>query len=69
MVKPQDVIELALKRVTPILDAAEAALAPHNFEAYRRIVLREFGDRGLTADLKELFRNAARNGTEWNGPE
>ena len=38
-------------RITNVLDTAEAALPPERFKAFRRVVLRAFGDRGLTADL------------------
>lgn len=57
-------------RITNVLDTAEAALPPERFKAFRRVVLRAFGDRGLTADLHQLLgRSVVGNGKDRNGPE
>jgi hypothetical protein len=70
MVRPRDIDALLKRRIGYILDVAEAALPADRFPAFRRIVLKEFGDDGFAADLLCLFeRDAAgseRNGTGGN---
>ena len=66
MVRPRDIDVLVKRRIGLILDVAEAALPADRFPAFRRIVLKEFGDDGFAADLLRLFEEAA-TGTERNG--
>lgn len=70
MVKPRDIETLVRRRIGFILDVAEAALPADRFPAFRRIVLKEFGDDGFAADLDQLFKEDAagseRNGTGGN---
>lgn len=53
------------RRKRRILLVAQSALPPAQFEAYRKIVLDEFGKSGLQSELEEAFRRhdgKARNG-------
>jgi len=43
-----------------ILTYAEAALPESQFKAFRKLVLDEFGKRGLVSDLEQLFINSKR---------
>lgn len=52
-------LDLRLKRV---LDAAALVLPPERFPQYRKIVLDEFGRRGLLKDLERELRNLDRHG-------
>ena len=62
MVDRRDIVRLINHRVTVILDAAEAAfLAEHQFKAFRRLVLREFGEECLQSELKALLQRPGRN--------
>lgn len=66
MVTRRDIVDLANVRINHILDVAEASLPPCNFEAFKRIVLKQFGDRCFVADLDRLLSGSAA-GLEWNG--
>lgn len=51
------------ERKNTILDSAEAAMAPSQFAAFRRIVLKAFGNNGFEAKLKLTISEMERNGT------
>jgi hypothetical protein len=59
MVKRDDITALAKDRVGTVLDAAEAAMPPANYKAFRRLVLKQFGSDGFEADLDRLLRGQA----------
>lgn len=65
MVDRREIKTLVDRHMTHVLDSAEAALPQERFQAFRRIVLRALGDRGLTADLVELLDRSDRR--DWNG--
>jgi hypothetical protein len=67
MVDPRQVIELVNGRLTNVLDLAEAALPHSQFEAFRRVCLREFGDRGFKNDLRQLADSGRDAGMDGNG--
>ena len=62
MVILQTVSELLHVRLKRVLDAAALGLPPGQFPHYRRIVLDEFGRRGLLKDLERELRNLDRHG-------
>lgn len=54
MVTTAQVLKLVNSHVTNILRAAEVGLLPRQFEAYRTLVLNEFGRNGLARELERL---------------
>lgn len=62
MVILHTISELLRVRLKRVLDAAALALPPGQFVQYRRIVLDEFGRRGLLKDLERELRNLDRHG-------
>ena len=54
MVSKIHVLELVNHRVTRILLVAEASLPLSQFQAFRKLVLNEFGRNGLVAELDRL---------------
>ena len=62
MVILQIISELVDARLKRVLDAAALALPPGQFMQYRRIVLDEFGRRGLLKDLERELRKLDRHG-------
>jgi len=62
MVILQTISELLHVRLKRVLDAAALVLPPGQFPHYRRIVLDEFGRRGLLKDLERELRNLDRHG-------
>lgn len=65
MVSKIHVLELVNRRVGRILLIAEASLEPSRFQAYRTLVLNEFGRNGLVAELDRLDGQA--ESAEWDG--
>lgn len=61
MVNQVQVVELVNRRVTRILLVAEASLPASQFQAFRKVVLDEFGRNGL---VRELERLAGQEGLE-----
>ncbi|MGH8738098.1 MAG: hypothetical protein ACREVC_12130 [Burkholderiales bacterium] len=62
MVIVQIISELLEARLRRVLDAAALVLPPEQFLRYRKIVLDEFGRRGLMKDLEREVRNLDRHG-------
>lgn len=62
MVIVHTVSELLGVRLKRVLDAAALVLPPEQFQHYRRIVLDEFGRRGLLKDLERELGNRDRHG-------
>lgn len=56
MVTSQEIIDLLNSRINRVLLFAQSALTQHQFEAYRKLVLDEFGKSGFYKDLERLFR-------------
>jgi len=54
MVKKAHIVELVNRRVTDILDVAEAALPADQFRAFRKVTLNAFGRKGLEGELDGL---------------
>ncbi len=54
MVKKAHIVELVNRRVTDLLDVAEAALPPDQFRAFRKVTLNAFGRKGLEGELDGL---------------
>ena len=42
-------------RMAQVLLLAQSSLPPAQYEAYRKLVLNEFGNSGLVKDLQRLF--------------
>lgn len=53
-------------RKGPTLDLAQASMSERQFEAFRRLFLRQFGKDGLEADLKRVVaeHDKVRKGRE-----
>lgn len=53
-------------RKGPTLDLAQASMSERQFEAFRRLFLRQFGKDGLEADLERVVaeHDKARKGRE-----
>ena len=62
MVVLQTISELLRVRLKRVLDAAALVLPPGQYPQYRKIVLDEFGQRGLLKDLERELRNLDRHG-------
>jgi hypothetical protein len=62
MVILHTISELLHVRLKRVLDAAALALPPEQFLRYRKIVLDEFGRRGLLKDLERELRSRERHG-------
>ena len=58
MVNQVQVMELVNFRVTRILLVAEASLPPSQFQAFRKLVLNEFGRNGLVRELEQLEKGS-----------
>jgi hypothetical protein len=55
MVTLPQVIEAIKPRINRVLLFAQASLPEHQFQAFRKLVLDEFGNSGLNIDLTQLF--------------
>ena len=69
MVRREDIKAAIQHRLNHILLVAEAALPQSQFRPFRKIVLDNFGSRGLEADLEKIFSGQPRSGEERAGPE
>lgn len=56
MVMLEQIKRLINNRINRVLLLAQSSLPEHQFEAYRRLVLDEFGNSGLARELERLFR-------------
>lgn len=65
MIDPRSIMDKVNSRVNLILTVAEAALPHENFQAFRKIVLDQFGRNGLAQDIDALCYGAS--GTERHG--
>lgn len=59
MVKFTDIREALNERKNRLLLVAEAAMPRSQFEAFRRCVLNELGEKGFEKDLRTLLGGAA----------
>lgn len=50
------IVQALDRRKNNLLLVAEAALPQSQFQAFRKIVLNEFGKSGLQTELEELFK-------------
>lgn len=64
MLTKDAVVPLVNARLNRVLLIAQAALPEHQFEAFRRLILDEFGRGGLIKDLDTVLdeRRQERNG-------
>ena len=56
MVRKGDVLKLVHGHVTHVLLVAQASLPSSQFQAFRTVVLNEFGRNGLEGELERLER-------------
>ena len=65
MLTKETILPLVNSRLNRVLLVAQAALPEHQFEAFRRLVLDEFGRAGLIKDLDRVLGEGGqdRNGT------
>ena len=66
MVKKAEVLKLVHGHVTHVLLVAQASLPSSQFQAFRTVVLNEFGRNGLEGELERLEYQI---GSERIGPE
>lgn len=67
MVNPltEDVMRLLMPRISRILDTAAVGMpSAHQFQAYRKVVLDEFGDQSFLPELEALVQ---QHGMDRNG--
>ncbi len=64
MVSLVQLVELVNRRVTRILLVAEASLPASQFQAFRKVVLDEFGRNGLVRELERLAGQMGLEGRE-----
>ena len=55
MVTKEAILPLVNARLNRVLLIAQAALPEHQFEAFRRLILDEFGRAGLIRDLDTIL--------------
>lgn len=48
-------------RLNRVLLIAESSLSEHQFKAYRKLVLDEFGRSGLTSELESLLKSERKD--------
>jgi len=65
MLTKEAILPLVNARLNRVLLIAQAALPEHQFEAFRRLILDEFGRAGLIRDLDTVLGEPReeRNGT------
>ncbi len=69
MVRKTEVLKLVHGHVTHVLLVAQASLPSSQFQAFRTVVLNEFGRKGLEGELEQLERESEveeRNGSGRN---
>ena len=57
MVRKGDVLKLVNGHVTQVLLVAQASLPSSQFQAFRTVVLNEFGRNGLEGELEQLEKS------------
>ena len=62
------VIALLNERKNRILLVAQSSLPEHQYQAFKKLFLDEFGERGLEKELKPLLINK-QHGMDRNGQE
>jgi len=65
MLTKEEIVSLVNGRLNRVLLIAQAALPEHQFAAFRRLILDEFGRAGLIKDLDTVpgEKRRERNGT------
>ena len=65
MLTKEVILTMVNARLNRVLLIAQAALPEHQFEAFRRLILDEFGRAGLVRDMDTILGEARqeRNGT------
>ncbi len=69
MIAPGQITALVLHRVSRLLTIAKASMPEHQFTAFRRAILDEFGSDRMEAELWTLFqtdRHASHDSTGRN---
>ena len=59
MSDPREIMSAVNQRMNRILTVAEAALPQDQFQAYRKVVLEEFGRKGLARDIDDLCNGSS----------
>ena len=67
MVTKEHIMAAVRAHLRNILLSAEAALPGQQFEAYRKLVLNEFGKSGLEGELDRLFGSALEQARQGQG--
>jgi len=60
-------LALLNRRKNNVLLIAQASLPEHQYQAFKKLFLNEFGERGLETDLKKLLNE--QQGMDRNGRE
>jgi hypothetical protein len=69
MVKKEEIEQAVRSHVNRVLLAAQIGLLPHQFDAFRKLCLDEFGNSGFGKDLEKIFHSnnhAERQGSGRN---
>jgi hypothetical protein len=61
MVTTESIMGIINTRLTRVLLIAESSLSEHQFKAYRKLVLDEFGRSGLTSELESLLKSERKD--------
>ena len=63
------VVDLLNARKDRVLWIAQSSLPEHQFKAFKKLFLDEFGQRGLESELARVFAEDRQQGRERNGRE
>jgi hypothetical protein len=61
MVTTESIMGIINTRLNRVLLIAESSLSEHQFKAYRKLVLDEFGRSGLTSELESLLKSERKD--------
>jgi len=65
----QTLLELLNARKNRVLLIAESSLPESQFRAFRKLLLCEFGEKGLEGDLQRIYAEDRNQGMDRNGRE
>lgn len=67
MVSREDINQVVNARLNQVLLIGQSSMSASQYQAYRKLILKEFGRNGLAKELDKLFgTNAERQGTGRN---
>lgn len=69
MIALHTLLELINARKSKVLLVAEASLPEAQFRAFRKLLLGEFGEKGLEGELQRIYTEDRYSGKDGNGRE